>query len=89
MFSKLAPILLTLLVTASSTPAEAQSKTERLRNKTMDAANNSNSPSNAANAVDAVEKGGSDANGVGTHAGVNAPDSTAGNNKKTSTTKVK
>ncbi len=89
MFSKIAPILLISLITASSTPAHAQSKTVRLRNKTMDAANNSNSPSNAANAVDTVEKGRSDPNGAGTHGNGAVSGSSAGINNKTSTTKAK
>jgi hypothetical protein len=55
----------------------------------MDAANSSNSPSNAANAVDTVEKGTADPNGVGTHAGVNVPVSTVGRHKNSSTIKAK
>jgi hypothetical protein len=89
MYSKIASALLISLVAASSIPANAQSATERLRNKTMDAANNSNSPANAANAVNEIEKNASSANGGGTHAGGRTSGNTAGNHKKTSKAKAK
>jgi hypothetical protein len=87
MYSKIASALLISLVAASSIPANAQSATERLRNKTMDAANNS--PANAANAVNEIEKNASSANGGGTHAGGRTSGNTAGNHKKTSKAKAK